>query len=382
MYWDQVELFKAKLVQATNTNTYGEVGERKSSGVKGKTVLNAELGRNTIIVDIKGEYSEGEDSLASIIPRSKVHRFGADASLRINMLDNVMPRESQHDLLCNVVLSALGTDRAHLEAIERDALWYGNIEAHRQADQPILSHLIEAIDNPTKEMLDEVIGARKSSVAKLEEYRQAVKELRSTLKQLDTGNLRGIFHEETTPGLFEVVPLLVINCKRLKPAQMAIMLVVLNFLLYDIVDSQKGTPVRFDYIIHEEAWELVKMPPYLESMVRLYKLGNSEGITSELVSHHPSTLYNASADPSQVDALIADVGTNILYRLDGREARNYADRLKLNEVELDVVIHQLQPGEALYKVGDLPGIRVQHTISNHPRMRRIVETRRRLQRID
>jgi hypothetical protein len=152
------------------------------------------------------------------------------------------------------------------------------------------------------------------------------------------------------------------------------MMVMLNFLLYDVVDSGKNAAKKFDFIVHEEAWHLVKMPPYLESMVRLYKLGNSEGISSKLVSHHPSNLYGLT-NREQVDALLADAGTNILFRLDATEANNYAERLRLNEVELEVVTKQLKPGEALYKVGDLPGIRVQHTISNHPRLRKVRETR-------
>lgn len=364
MYFDPVQLYRSHIVENTNVKTFGMVGNRKSAGVKSRIMLGTEVGWNYIVTDIKGEY----DLLAGAITGSKVLRFGSDDSLRLNMIDNSLSVGTQHELVQAATLSAIGESRSTLTPTEIQMLWYGILDAHAGNDHPILQNLVDYVSNPSDRMVKEM----QISAKRLKEHGT---DIRLALTRLNTGDLRGTFHEQTTPGLFDVVPLLVLNCKGLKGAKLAIMLVVLNFLTYNTANQLKGQASRFDYVIHDEAWDLIGQPGFLASIRSLFKLGNSEGVSNEIVAHHASNLFRSGN--AAVGDLFADSAITILYKQDREEIEEHSGLLNLNTEEIKTIL-RLMPGEALYKIGDHPGIEVQHTTSNHPRMRPLVETRKQL----
>jgi hypothetical protein len=361
MYYDPVQLFLAEIIEATNDSVWGMVGQRKSTSIKTRIQLGVRFGKNFALTDPKGEYEE----TAASIEGSKVLDLASDDTIRLNLLDNSLDGKTQLQLVKQVTVNALEDGRTTLNAIETSMLWYGLIEAHRQAQVPVIGNLVELLGNPTNFMSDELM-------VPADQLARDYNHLRLALKRLDTGDLRSSFHEPTTPGLFDIVPLLVMKLKGLEGVELGIMLLVLNFLLSGNAKQRTG---RFHNVIHDEAWKVAGTPGWLESVVASYKLGNSEGVSTTIVGHHPNNLIKG-ASSEIVRSVFSDTTTTIMFRLDPNEAAESAELVGLNDEELRIVSYKLQKGEALYKIGDLPGIRVQHHVSDHPLMQATRETRK------
>ncbi len=360
-FWDLVQLYQAGLIRNTNVKILGEIGERKSSGVKEEIYLGVPCGYNHMVTDRKGEYTP----LANAITGSKILRFGPKANIFINPLDEVMDRTTQYDLVASMALIALSSTRPDLDIVQKSLLEIAIDDAHLEpkGEVAVLPDVVERLFYPTPRMVE----AMQKPLATVQEMGY---ELALALQRLTTGHLRGMFHEETTPGLFDETPLLVLNCEGLQGESAAIMIMLINFFTQGLWGGDNPTS-RFHKIFHDEAWDLAKYPGFVDSLRGSFKLGSKKGVSNYIVAHHLSNLYRSGRDETIRD-LIADSATTILYRQDEAELRRSAEELSLNEAEIQHIIKQ-RPGHALYKIGDLPGIPVEIVI--WPEVRPLVETR-------
>jgi hypothetical protein len=279
-YYDPVQIYQAGIVQDTNRKVFGMVGNWKSAGLKIEIDLGVEVGYNHLVTDRKGEYT----LLAESILGAKVLRFGSDTTLFINPLDKVMDHNTQLDLVAAMALTAMADGRPGLDIVERSLLDQAirAAHAHPKGRVAILPDLVECMFEPTKEMVQAM--HRPVEVLREQGYKMAL-----GLQRLTVGDLRGMFHEETTPGLFDVTPLLVLNCEALKGDAAVIMIILINFFTQGM--QRRNDPAsRFHKVFHDESWDLAAYPAFVDSVRRAFKLGGTWGVSNTIVAHHKSNL--------------------------------------------------------------------------------------------
>jgi hypothetical protein len=354
-YYDEYHLYQAGILHNPNVKVFGEIDHRKSTGVKCMIYRGAACGYNHLVTDRKGEYTK----LAEAIPGSKVLRFGEGSKVFINPLDNSMDLNTQRELVASMTITAMGGNRTSLNIKESSLLMEAIIDAHRGfsgksiSDVATLPVVVEKLLNPSEEMARAM--SRTVDYLKEEGYEMAL-----ALRRLTDTDLRGMFHQPTTPGLFnEDTPLLVMNCEGVTGESAVIMVILINFF----TQSQWGranSNMRFHKVIHDESWDLAAYPGFVESVRRAFKLGRTWGVANWIIAHHKSNL-DRSGSSDAIKDLIADSDTTISYKQDEAELSATADDLGLNKAEVARIV-QLPPGTALYKIGDQPAIEVEQVV--------------------
>jgi hypothetical protein len=362
-FYDEYRLYQARLLHNPNVKVFGEIDHRKSSGVKCMIYRGAACGYNHLVTDRKGEYT----ALANAIPGSKILRFGEDTNLFINPLDKAMPIDTQRDLVASMVLTAMSGDRVTLSIKENSLLWEAIKDAHNHYGQgsrrvATLPTLVEKLFQPTQDMAD-------SMHRPVEYLRELGYDMALGLRRLTDTDLRGMFHQETTTNLFQDTPLLVMNCEGITGDAAVIMITLINFFTQSQWGRENPT-YRFHKVIHDESWDLAAYPGFVESVSRAFKLGRTWGVANWIVAHHKSNL-DRSGNNEAIKDLIADSDTTISYKQHETELENSAADLEFNETEVARIL-QLEPGFAIHKVANNPGIEVEQVA--WPEERALLET--------
>ena len=349
-YWDPVQFYQAGIVQSTNVMILGKIGNRKSAQVKMEILRGVVAGYNHLATDLKNEYT----LVANAIPGSKILRFGIDTGMFINALDGVMDHNTQVDLVAAMALTAMGNGRGNkteLDIIELSLLDQAIVAAHAhpKGRVAILPDAVEWLFEPSEEMA--LAMHRPVEFLREQGYKMAL-----ALRRLTEGDLRGMFHKETTPGLFDPTPLLVLNCEALKGEAAVIMVILINFFTQS-QQRRKDKAARFHKVYHDEAWDLAIYPAFIDSVRKAFKVGGTWGVSNTIVAHHLSNLYRSGAGEAVKD-LTADSGTKVLYQQDRAELEASAEELGLTRNEVNRIV-DLPPGTAIYKIGNLPGIEVE-----------------------
>jgi hypothetical protein len=319
-------------------------------------------------MDVKGEYKP----LAGVIKGSKIVQFGSDADVSINALDPMMDTATRDLLVEALVLNGLRPTRVELDNFQEEALQCAMEEAiskfndaESQGHVATLPDLVKCLEQPSERMVER-LRLTEAEVAAV------CNPLRLALRKYTEGKLAGPFSKPTTKGMFDPTPLLVFNCENLRDDMAASAMIVLNFLTQSYWGRTQSN-LRFHKVFHDEAWDLTRFPGYVQSLVRAFKLGGTWGVTNNLVVHELDNLY-MSGDEKSVDALIHDSSTAIIYRQNRDQIEPYMKALRLNRAEVNQIV-DFVPGQAMYKIGNLPGIVVNHTVSDWPELKEIVETR-------
>jgi hypothetical protein len=363
-YFDEYLLHQAGLIPDLNVKVFGLINHRKSTGEKIKIYRGAACGYNHLVTDRKShEYTP----LANAIPGSRILKFGEESSHFINPLDPAMTLETQRDLLAAMAITAMG-DRTNLDIRENSLLWEALKESHSHfgvGNQGVatLPVLVEKLKNPTGTMAERM--GRDMAFVKDLGYNMFL-----GLRRLTEGDLRGMFHQETTPGLFKAVPLLVLDCEGVKGEKAVIMITLINFFTLSKNAAGNSDDDRFHFVTHDESWDLATYAGFVDSVRQGFKLGRTKGFGNRVVAHHKSNL-DRSGQNKAIEDLISDSSTTILYRQDESEIEKSAEELGLNEAEVDR-IKQLPPGRAIYKLRGLPGIEVEQFL--WPEERQLVNT--------
>jgi hypothetical protein len=368
--FDHIQYYNAGLIQDVNVIRMGLVGNWKSAGVKSEIWLGSKVGYNQMVMDVKGEYTP----LAGIIDGSKILRFGAGSDLSISPLDPSMDPGTRYQLLEAMLLNALTPRQTELDLFQ-EAVLEGAInevigvknDAEARGRVATLPELVEFLAVPSDTLVQDLRLDKP-------EVEAICNKLRLALRKYTTGQLAGPFSGTTTPGIFEPTPLLVLNCENMNKDLAAVTLIMLSFLTQSKWGRQGN--LHFHKVYYDEVWDLASYPGYLESLVRAFKLGGTWGVSNNIILHHLSNL-NFMNKHDLAESLIADSSTRIIYGQKRNEIEPNMKALNLNQTEVNQIC-RFEPGQAMYKVRDLPGVVVNHTVSGWPMLRSIVETRHRL----
>jgi hypothetical protein len=212
---------------------------------------------------------------------------------------------------------------------------------------PTLPAFIERITNPSPEVVSRM-GIPK------DQLETAARNLRMALLRMDgDGDLAGMFHKETTPGVFDPVPLLVLDCSGVNDEAALMVITLINF--FTVHRNAREGAAKFHHVIHDEAWDLASYPGFVESTRRAFKVGRSDGygFSNTLIAHHWSNLVRSGH--TEVNDLLSDSSLIILYRQDSKEIETSASALDLTDTEVEIS-KILPEGNCLFKFRDMPAI--------------------------
>jgi hypothetical protein len=365
IFFDEYELYQRGLITNSNVIVLGKLRSAKSGSIKQQIHRGAAMGFCYLVTDRKGEYGP----LAKAIPGSKIIRFGEGSNVFINPLGRDFGEDVQNELLIAMTRIGLGRKNADLSVIEKSLLWQANADVHSRHTRgdldPVLPELVDVLFNPTPGIVE---GMHRS----IEEVKDQGYEIGLALQRYTEKDLKGMFHQQTTPNLFtDETPLLVLDCQNVKGDAAVVVIMLINFFTQSQW-ARNNSLHRIHKIFHDEAWDLAAYPGFVESVRRSFKLGGTWGVSNYVIAHHLSNFDRSTGGDEAIKDIIADSDTKILFRQDENELRNSALELGVTEAEIQYIIQQ-QPGQALYKIGELPGIPVTHTL--WPEEREFTETR-------
>lgn len=336
-----------------NSLVFGITGFRKSAGEKLRILRDTKLfSRNYLVTDRKGEYRE----LADHIPGAKILRFAGNTEFFINPLDPIMELDAQLELITALVVTAGGELMKELSPLEKTLLWNSIKDCHNApgiTGVPTLPTLIEKLRKPSVATLDGL------SVGGIDQVNQLSMNLRLTLERLsEGGNLAGMFHKPTTQGLFDAVPLLVLDCEGIDGEKAVIMTTLINFFTLE-KNARSSENNRFHHVIHDESWDLAAYNGFVSSVRRAYKLGRSKGFGNRMIVHHWQNLTRSGS--AEIKDIAGDTSLVISYRQSRSEIESTASLFNFTDNEIERIV-RLPHGHALYKFtsGMVPAVEVQY----------------------
>ncbi len=361
-FYDPITWYQAGITSNTNTVVLGKIGARKSTRVKCEIHRGSALGYRHLVTDRKGEYN----LLADDIEGSKVLRFGGNTKLFVNVHDPSMDMPTQHELVASLGRTAL-VDRDVLNVVEHTLLWEAIRAAHENPHGPVplMPDTVHYLFEPTDNMVQAMHKTR-------QEVQDQGYQLALALQRYTRGDLQGMFHHPTTPGLLTNAPLIVFNLEKLEEAAAVAMIIVLNFFTQSDW-GRRDSSVRIHKVFHDEAWDLARYPAFVDSIRRAFKLSGTWGVANTVVAHHKAN-FDRAGNPAILD-LIADSDITQSYVQDDAELKATAPELGLTDAEV-ARIPELKEGVSIWKIGDLPGIEVEQEV--WPEERPLVETRHKL----
>jgi hypothetical protein len=380
--YDEFQLYQHGLITNLNTKVFGKIGEQKSAGEKIKYRRRIAHGYRYLVVDPKGEHSVlaegipgdklGDPPKARGIAGSKVIRFGKYANTYINPLDpaiedgiesidlepeNAAIEDKKLELtarfeLCKAmaIIGISDEERKKLRVNENNFLWHCLVDTlNSRRGTVTLPALVERLYNPSDYVCKRM---HRKAVILMREPFIGVADAMS--RYIEGGDMAGMFHEETTKGLYEDTPLMVMDCSRVTGEQRAVMALAINFFSSG-QRSNLNPWTRFHYRLYDEVWDLLAYPGLLESLRRSFKLGRSQGICNIIVAHHKANLDHSSTNRAVQD-LISDSDITICYNMEDAEMDKSERELNLTEAR-KAIIRLANPGTALHIFGHkLPNI--------------------------
>lgn len=350
LFWfDPNEMYRAGVVQDLNWMVFGITGYRKSSMIKHMIFRGVRdpFNYRFCVVDRKeNEYAP----IAAAIEGSRTLRFGEGTNHFINPLDRVMDFDTQKNLLKALLVVAIGENQDL--GIEQSRLLSEALRAvHAEiTHRPIvLQDLSDKLREPTPEMalkLDSTV----------EQIKQQGRKMFLGLSELIDGDYRGMFHEPTTPGMFDAVPLLVLDCSNVEDEKAVLMSILINFFTMSMNKSVDASR-RFNFVPHDEAWGMAKHGVYVDSLRTSFKIGRTLGISVGVVTHHFSNLIRSGGKEAVKD-LMSDSSTMIIFRQDPGELESLAPLMDLSDREAELAT-TLEPGFAIFKVRGKQGIEIE-----------------------
>jgi type IV secretory pathway VirB4 component len=368
--FDPFELYMQGVVSNPNMVVFGQIGRGKSAFVKTLLWRQAVFGRRAWVVDPKGEYG---DLAAAWGVRPVALRPGG--SVRLNPLDSGPEHAGgridgegstgrrQMELLASLAAACLGRG---LLPRERAALGAALATTTVQADVPTVPLVVDALLAPTT-------GAAESLRTERRELLEDGRDVALELRRLVHGELRGMFDDETTPGLDLSAPLVVLDLSALyaSPALGVLMACATAWLQANLERMASGaTGGRRTFVVIDEAWALLSNLGVARWLQSSWKLSRAFGVSNVAVLHRVTDLHAVGASDSEQVALakglLADSETRIVYAQSPGELAVASDLLSLSSTEADL-LPQLRRGVALWKVGQ-GSFLVQHRLSHLERM--------------
>lgn len=339
----------------TNTNMmlFGQPGQGKSALIK--TMLEriaAVYGteRFTVICDVKGEY----DVLAERMGLTRI-RLQPGGSVRVNPLEFIGKAKSITDITASRISSveALATmvmpDRERLNMIEKHVLSMVMEKfAMRPTVQPILSDVVDALNQPTQMMCDQTKMGQW-------ELQKALTPMRLAIQGLLGSQFGGMFNGHSTVTMDPEGPGVVIDISKASSDENALALVWIaaSTWLRMLILKEDG---RRKIQVFDESWKMVRYEPLALFLQDSWKLARTKGGANIAILHRLSDLSAQAPDGSptakMAQGLISDTAVRVTYRQTPRDLAMSAELAGYGQGEL-ARIAQLVPGQSFWKLGDL-----------------------------
>lgn len=327
-----------------------------------KTLVWRQLvfGRRAALIDPSGEY----DALCHAAGVLPVELYPG-GRVRINPLDALVndpdgdrTRQARLDLLRALVESALGRPLEPEEGTAvRVSLDLAARAALRAGWQPTLPDVLEVMLEPPQAAADQ------AHFSDLDEYRRISRRAAHALSRLVEGDLKGMFDGQTTAGVDFNAPLLSFNLRRIyQAAALGIVMVCIFAGLRRVFTEDESDPIR-RHVVWDEAWRAFSAPGCITFLQECWKHSRKWGVSNIAIMHRLSDLQSAGAEGSVAHrtalGLLADSGTQIVYRQAGGEYENIRQHLRMGATEAEMIM-ALHPGDAIWRVGRAGSFLVRH----------------------
>jgi type IV secretory pathway VirB4 component len=361
--YDPFVLYQQGALNGPNMLVLGDIGYAKSALTKSYLYRQAVFGYVPLVTDVKGEY----DRLCEALEVNPI-RFVSGGHLRLNPLDPAIGGSARLTLLRSIAELLLGRqlhprDGAALEQAYTEV----ELAARRRRRQPRIPEVAARLLEPSQPGA----AALTASIGELQEWGRDVA---YSLRRLVTGDLAGMFDEETSPGLDLDGRMVSVNLRQVTDAAKPILMACVSAWLRSVWGRGDG---RRRIVVQEEAWHLLRSAAFAELQQANFKLARQYGVQNIAVLHHLGDLHAAGDAGSRTAELaknlLADAATRVLYHLDEGELGATAELLGLNRAHCRV-IPKLYRGSGLWLVGGRAFV-VHHRLALPPSPERwIVDT--------
>jgi len=332
---DPWRLYADGHITSPGTVIAGQVGLGKSALVKTYLARQAVLGRRSVVIDPKGEYT----ALAEWFGSTAIC-LRPGGQTRLNPLDPALGAEA-HVALVAAVLE-LGLER-RLDPLERAACERACVAASVMGTGT-LTKVYDALRTPTADDAHR-LGATPDRLA--EETRACA----LALRRLCEGELAGMLDGPTTPDVRLEAPVVVFDLRALRDSA-ALGIVMACIAAWHEGQLAHGKLARI--FVVDEAWALVANAATAEFFQRSWKLARASGVQNILVVHRVSDLRAAGDAGSRLaqiaEGLVSESEICVLLRQAHADLAVTRERLGLNDTEAELVT-RLPRGCALWRIG-------------------------------
>jgi len=346
-HFDPWALYRRGDLTNPNLIVMGQVGRGKSTFVKTLVWRQMAFGRQSWVIDPKGEY--GPLSRAGMTAPLQLWPGGPQ---RLNPLD--MPAtdhgsdpnrssRARADLVASIVSSSLGRT---LHPAERVAVDLAVIGASRRAEPPTLGGVVDAMLQPEPDL---AAGVNTDTAGLAADGRAPALELRRLVR----GDLAGMFDGHTSASTVDLeAPLVTLDLSRVfsSPALPLLMTCAISWM-QSILGRADGVK---RLVVIDEAWAVLHDLSTARWLQSAFKMSRAFGVSNVAVVHRLSDLKAAGSDGSSqqrlAEGLLADSETRIVFGQPKSEAAVTAEMVGLSGVERELISH-LPRGIALWKVG-------------------------------
>ena len=332
---DPWRLYADGHITSPGTVIAGQVGLGKSALVKTYLARQAILGRRSVVIDPKGEYTALADWFGS--PAIRLRPGGATL---LNPLDPAIGTDA-HVALVAAVLE-LGLER-RLSPLERAACDCA-CAAVAGTGQATLAGIHGALRAPA------AADARRLGMTPTR-LADETRTCALALRRLCEGELAGMLDGETTADVRLDAPVVVFDLAALRNSA------ALGVVMACIAAWHEGRPdgaARARIFVVDEAWALVASTATAEFFQRSWKLARASGVQHILVVHRISDLQAAGDAGSRIariaEGLVSDSEVFVLLRQAHADLAATRTRLGLSDAEAELVT-RLPRGCALWRIG-------------------------------
>lgn len=350
--FDPFDAYAEGLVTNPNVLVAGQVGRGKSALLKLLVLRSASAGRRCVVVDPKGEYAPLAEALGTV-PVA----LAPGGAVCVNPLDGERGDPARVALLGALV--AAGLERP-VSPSERAALEVALLAADDAPGTTTLRSVLDHLLVPQRRAAAS-LGTTVEALAS--EGRVPALELR----RLVTGELRGMFDGETTPGVGLDGDVVVLDVSG--ALESGALPVVLSCAAAAFDAARRASRGARSLVVLDEAWSLLAHESAARWLQASFKLARARGVAHVLVLHRLSDVRGAGADGSVTANLAAgllrDIETAVLFAQTHAEAEALSELLALTDAERELV-ERLPRAFALWRVGRCRSV-VHHQVAPHER---------------
>ena len=211
-------------------------------------------------------------------------------------------------------------------------------------------------DRPTLREVHRQLGEIMNGSVEVERKpREAAEDVRLLLNRFITGDLSGLFEDESTVEFDEAAPIVVVDTSELfqRSELVAQIAQVCTTSWVQAVISDR-TSKRKRYLIREEGWRDMTSVQALQMYQQWLKLSRHYGIANVVILHKMGDLDAVGPDGSQERSLaysfVQDIENKFIFHVNRQEEDNLRTRLNLPASHVQVA-RRLRKGEFLAYVG-------------------------------